>query len=777
MFIAQPALAVPVALRFDTVTVTANPNGYRIDTIGNTIDGSTSGGNYGRIFTNRADAAGVVIEYGFATPKMQLNSLRLWNNGGGILTDEDGIGGALVEVFDASDNLLWSGPLTAGNGGGIFVTAFPSPLDGVSTVRLSQITNLGTAAAPDIIWRELQAMQNVPQPTLTTQISSDGFSDDVTVSATEGLAGSLDWTLYGPVPAVGDACTGLDWTGAPVFASGTVAVTGDGTMTTTPAGVPTAGGCYSYGDVLSSPYYSDVVSAVGQPAETFFISAPAIDLVKSASPLTITVGVPITYTFVVTNSGNVDLSNPVVTEVSFNGANLAGMTAPDCGSPAPTLLAPGAQMTCTATYTPVQADVDGAALTNTATATGTPPSGPAVVSPLRSVMLPAVQDPSIDLVKTAGPGDFTTAGQVVTYSFLVTNTGNVTLTDVGVAEGTFTGFGTMSAPVCPVGATSMAPGAQVTCTATYALTQADVDFGEITNTASSTGSPPTGPVTVSAPDDAVVLIEPSPAITVLKSASGGPFTGAGQLVDYSFIVTNTGNVTLTGVGITETAFSGTGPTPVADCPATVLIPGDSTTCTATYSLTQADVDAEEVFNTATSHGTPPVGAAVASAPSETTVPVTPTAAIHLQKRVDRTNVAGAGERVVFSYLVTNSGDSTLDGITITETSFTGTGSLAGAVCPTTTLAPGASTTCTSAYLITAADASATRVDNTATASGTTASGATVTSSPAAAAVTIGLLLALTGNALSTGIAAPATLLLATGIALLARRSAGWRKTG
>ena len=70
---------------------------------------------------------------------------------------------------------------------------------------------------------------------------------------------------------------------------------------------------------------------------------------------------------------------------------------------------------------------------------------------------------------------------MVTYTFVVTNTGNVTVTDPVVTEGSFTGSGTAPVATCPPGA--LAPGASVDCTATYTVTQADIDAGSIANTA------------------------------------------------------------------------------------------------------------------------------------------------------------------------------------------------------------------------------------------------------------------------------------------------------
>jgi uncharacterized repeat protein (TIGR01451 family) len=194
----------------------------------------------------------------------------------------------------------------------------------------------------------------------------------------------------------------------------------------------------------------------------------------------------------------------------------------------------------------------------------------------------------------------------------------------------------------------------------------------------------------------------------------------------------------------------------------VLAPAATTTCAASYSLTQDDVDTGLVTNTATSSGTPPVGASVVSTPSDAAVTVTPSASISLVKSVDRSIVAGADQQVIYSFLVTNTGQSTLAGIAITDDLFTGTGTLPAAICPTTTLAPGASTTCTSSYRTTAGDVSARAVDNTATASAVSPAAAGVTSAPSSARITVDALAAVLA---ATG-AAFAPLLMVFGLGFL-----------
>ena len=111
--------------------------------------------------------------------------------------------------------------------------------------------------------------------------------------------------------------------------------------------------------------------------------------------------------------------------------------------------------------------------------------------------------------------------------------------------------------VCPVSV--LAPGDSTTCTATYTLTQADVDAGHVANTATVSGTPPTGP-DVTASDDTDTPITSGPAVTLVKSASAPSVDAVGGTIDYSFVVTNTGNVTLDPVTVDDPLV---GP---VDCP-------------------------------------------------------------------------------------------------------------------------------------------------------------------------------------------------------------------
>ncbi|HEY3338144.1 MAG TPA: GEVED domain-containing protein [Propionicimonas sp.] len=424
---------------------------------------------------------------------------------------------------------------------------------------------------------------------------------------------------------------------------------------------------------------------------------PAVGLTKSAGTLSgNTAGSTIPYTFTVTNTGQTPLSAIAITDPKVTGLTCVA-----------TSLAIGASTTCTATHTLTQAEVDAGTVVNNASVTATPPSGP-VVTNTATATATIPRAPGISLAKTAGTPSGNIAGSTVAYSFLVTNTGNLTLTGVSVTDPT---VGTVTCP-----ATTLAPGAALTCTKTYTLTQADVNAGAVNNTATAAGTPPTG-AAVTATSTANRTITRTATMTLDKQAGTPTGSTAGSTIAYTFIVTNTGNVTLTGVGVTDARVG------AITCPQTTLAPGTATTCTKTYVITQADVDAGVVNNTASVTGTPPAGVTAPTATDNTTSTLTRTTTITLDKQFSGltdsdSNGQDAGDRLNYTFLVTNTGNVTLTAVGVTDAKAT------NLTCPASTLAPGASTTCTGSYLLTQADVDAGHVANTATATGTPPTGLT-----------------------------------------------------
>jgi len=106
---------------------------------------------------------------------------------------------------------------------------------------------------------------------------------------------------------------------------------------------------------------------------------------------------------------------------------------------------------------------------------------------------PDVPAPLLVLVKTASGEAPVGAGDAISYSFLVWNRGNVTLSRVSVADPK---AGVVSCP-----GTVLAPEGSMTCTATYKASAADAKAGEVANTATVTGATADG-ARVSAADSA-----------------------------------------------------------------------------------------------------------------------------------------------------------------------------------------------------------------------------------------------------------------------------------
>src|SRR5690606_3061511 len=127
----------------------------------------------------------------------------------------------------------------------------------------------------------------------------------------------------------------------------------------------------------------------------------------------------INYTFVVTNEGEETLSSITVTD-----PKVGPVTCPF------TTLAAGDSMTCTASYTIKQADIDAASVYNLATATGETPGG-GDVEVQDEVTVPLAPNPEMTLEKTgtfdAGADGYAQPDELITYEFLVKNTGNVKL--------------------------------------------------------------------------------------------------------------------------------------------------------------------------------------------------------------------------------------------------------------------------------------------------------------------------------------------------------------
>lgn len=92
-----------------------------------------------------------------------------------------------------------------------------------------------------------------------------------------------------------------------------------------------------------------------------------------------------------------------------------------------------------------------------------------------------VNFPSLSLQKSSTTTVVTSIGQVVPYSYLVTNTGTSDVTGIALSDDNVD-----SAPSCP--STALSPGASMTCSASHTVTAAEAAAGSVSNTATASSN-------------------------------------------------------------------------------------------------------------------------------------------------------------------------------------------------------------------------------------------------------------------------------------------------
>ena len=364
------------------------------------------------------------------------------------------------------------------------------------------------------------------------------------------------------------------------------------------------------------------------------------------------------YCYVVTNPSNTGgkLGAPVynVSVISddsgqypdFTVAIATGLTDIDGDGQADDLAA-GA--TATAEYSlAFDGDKDSTVL-NVATVTGSdaPTGGNTLTaSDSATVFIDAPEPaPSIDIQKT--PDTQTVFdGVTATFSITVTNTGNVTLTNVAVTDA--------ATPACDNTWSSLEAGASVsyTCT-TVAL------FASFTNTAVVTGNYETTQVTDQ--DSAAVTVDFLPKIDVSKTASVTSVPETGGLVTFTVVVTNSAVENFTLNSLMDDKFGNLNGVGTCSVPQTIAA-GAQYSCS--FDKTLASDTLVTHTNTVTATGQDPEGnqATKSDDASVSFTDVLPD--IALTKTANPTAARWTGDYIDYTFRITNVGTET-----VTVTSF------------------------------------------------------------------------------------------------------------
>ena len=286
--------------------------------------------------------------------------------------------------------------------------------------------------------------------------------------------------------------------------------------------------------------------------------------------------------------------------------------------------------------------------------------------------------PGIDIVKTADVGSYSAVGDIINYDFEVTNVGSVTLNNVILTDTLITG-----AVSCPQ--TTLVSAEVMICTAQHVVTQANIDADAVfTNFAEVTANPTEGVLG----DVSGEVTIPGPAAnnsaTLTKTPSATSDVAIGDTITYTYVVTNTGNITLDAVTISDahngvgtlssvtneilTNTSGLSIDAVAnDGVIDSLSPFDSAQFQTTYVVEQGDIDAQvNITNLATLVSTPkrgPITQPTAGA-SVGVVPAAPQ--ILISKTASDTIDVALGQTITYTYTVTNSGNVTISNLVLND---------------------------------------------------------------------------------------------------------------
>ena len=188
--------------------------------------------------------------------------------------------------------------------------------------------------------------------------------------------------------------------------------------------------------------------------------------------------------------------------------------------------------------------MDAGHVANTATVTGTDPNGTDVTA-TDSTDTPIAAGPAISLDKQAGvPVRATRPATTIAYTLPGDQHRQ---RDADRCRRSTTRWSAR----CPARSRRWLRVRRRPAPATYTLTQADVDAGTVDNTATASGTPPTG-ADVTATDTTSTPIAAGPEHRAGQAGRASrPGSAAGDTIDYTFLVTNTGNVTLDPVSIDD----------------------------------------------------------------------------------------------------------------------------------------------------------------------------------------------------------------------------------
>ena len=264
---------------------------------------------------------------------------------------------------------------------------------------------------------------------------------------------------------------------------------------------------------------SDQTPIVTAQAQLTVLAVPGIAITKVANVTSASPGEPVVYTVVITNTGNSVLHNVLVTDDT-----------PPFDSFIPSLNQGGSVTFIIPFVVPGDA-VPSTILVNTATATS---AETASVNASAEVLVVPLPTNSASIQKLVEPSS-ALPGETVEYTIIVTNNTVFTLFNIHVTDPTIGIDQTIS---------SLDSGDSISLIAPYTI-PANTPVGtQLTNTATAT----VAGLSISASATVTILAAPSLALTKTSDVQS-PLPGSS--FNYTLTITNTGNVPLTNIDVTD----------------------------------------------------------------------------------------------------------------------------------------------------------------------------------------------------------------------------------
>ncbi|MBO1739252.1 isopeptide-forming domain-containing fimbrial protein [Leifsonia sp. TF02-11] len=451
-----------------------------------------------------------------------------------------------VNTPDTGDHLLKNAVTPTGDGGTCASAGACETRTPVASYTVAKTASASTTSPGGV----------VVYTVTVTNTGQVGYTAGNPASFTDDLTDVLDDATYN-----GDANNGATYAAPTISWSGALAIGATRTVTySVTVNTPDAGDHLLKNAVVPTGSGGSCTTAADCKTTT---EVGTYTVAKTASTAATTPGSTVTYTIVVTNTGQVAytashpatitdnltgvLDDAVYNNDASNGATYAAPTITWAGP-----LAVGATQTITYSVTVKNPDRGDHVLKNTVS---TPPGvGNCDAGSTDPACSTVTLVQSYRVVKTS-PATTVTPGQVVPYTITITNTGQVPYTAADPAvfsddltkvldDATYNGDATNGATVA--GSTLSWSGALAvgaTVTVTYSVTINTPDTGDhVLDNAVVTG--PTGNCPVGSTDPACAVQIPTKSFHITKSASSSTTT-PGATVTYTIVVTNTGQVDYT----------------------------------------------------------------------------------------------------------------------------------------------------------------------------------------------------------------------------------------